>query len=61
IVSSGTSTSTRGRGQPNSFNVIRVDQPHVTIERQVWKPETNSFDLFSTERFEKLPEGWIRH
>lgn len=60
IVSSGTSTSTRGRGQPNSLNVIRIDRPHVTIERHVWMPETNTFALFSTEQFQKQPDGWVR-
>ncbi|MEP6937013.1 MAG: metallophosphoesterase, partial [Chthoniobacterales bacterium] len=29
VVSSGTSTSTRGRGQPNSLNVIKIDRPQV--------------------------------
>ncbi|MGI8819769.1 MAG: metallophosphoesterase family protein [Chthoniobacterales bacterium] len=60
IVSSGTSTSTRGRGQPNSLNVIRVDRTRVTIERHVWQPQANNFDLFSTENFAKLETGWIR-
>jgi 3',5'-cyclic AMP phosphodiesterase CpdA len=60
IVSSGTSTSTRHRGQPNSINVIMVDRPHLTIERHVWRPELKTFALFSAERFQRSPEGWIR-
>ena len=60
IVSAGTTTSTRGRGQPNSLNVIRVDRPHVAIERFTWRPETNVFDLLSSELFQRGPDGWIR-
>ena len=60
IVSSGTSTSTRGRGQPNSLNVIRIDSPCVVIERHVWRPETQLFDAFPPERFQRTENGWIR-
>ena len=60
IVASGTSTSTRGRGQPNSLNVIRVEQPRVTIERRVWNREGSAFEVFSTESFHRGEAGWIR-
>ncbi len=43
IVSSGTSTSTRWRGEPNSLNVLRIDRPRLGIERHSWQPETNLF------------------
>ena len=42
IVSAGTSTSTRGRGQPNSLNVIRIDRPTLTIERRTWRSDFGS-------------------
>jgi 3',5'-cyclic AMP phosphodiesterase CpdA len=60
IVSSGTSTSTRGRGQPNSFNVIRIDAPNLIIERRVWQPTSNLFDVLSVEQFRRGATGWIR-
>jgi 3',5'-cyclic AMP phosphodiesterase CpdA len=60
IVSSGTSTSTRGRGQPNSFNVIRIEPAHITIERRIWRRGSGSFDVRSVERFQRSTEGWIR-
>ncbi|HVF70931.1 MAG TPA: metallophosphoesterase [Chthoniobacterales bacterium] len=60
IVSSGTSTSTRGRGQPNSFNVIRIDRPNVEIERRTWEPASGTFDLLSIERFHTAGGGWVR-
>lgn len=60
IVSSGTSTSTRGRGQPNSLNVIRIDHSCVSIERHFWEPESHVFGVSSTERFCRTEKGWIR-
>jgi 3',5'-cyclic AMP phosphodiesterase CpdA len=60
IVSSGTSTSTRDRGQPNSLNVIRIDQPDVTIERQVWHPEKGEFVVHSSEHFVQTNDEWFR-
>jgi 3',5'-cyclic AMP phosphodiesterase CpdA len=60
IVSSGTSTSTRVRGQPNSLNVIRIDRPHLAIERRVWNSRDQALDVLSIERFEQTKEGWIR-
>ena len=60
IVSSGTSTSTRGRGQPNSFNIIRIEQPDIAIERRVWRRDSGAFDVLSVERFRRSEGGWIR-
>jgi len=61
IVSSGTSTSTRGRGgQSNSLNVIRIERQRITIDRRVWAPEKQGFDLFSSEEFHRSDKGWIR-
>jgi hypothetical protein len=60
IVSSGTSTSARVRGQPNSLNVIQIDGAKITIARQTWRPERGVFDLFSTERYSRAENGWTR-
>lgn len=60
IVSSGTSTSTRGRGQPNSFNVIKIDRPLLEIQRHVWRPETSTIGQFSVERFQQTSGEWMR-
>jgi 3',5'-cyclic AMP phosphodiesterase CpdA len=60
IISSGTSTSTRGRGQPNSFNVIQIERPNLTIERRVWSPGSGLFDVLSVEHFRHTEQGWIR-
>jgi 3',5'-cyclic AMP phosphodiesterase CpdA len=60
VVSSGTSTSTRGRGQPNSLNVIRIDASNLSIERRVWRPTSGLFDVLSIEQFRRAENGWVR-
>lgn len=60
IVSSGTSTSTRGRGQPNSFNVIRIDRNDLSIERRTWRPTSALFDVESIEMFRRENDQWRR-
>jgi len=58
FVSSGTTTSTRGRGQPNSFNVIRTERPRIGIERWEWQSERTLFQPVSQDSFERTAEGW---
>lgn len=60
IVAAGTTTSTRGRGQPNSFNLIRIDAPRTTISQYAWQPDRRVFDLASTEKFIRREDGWMR-
>jgi 3',5'-cyclic AMP phosphodiesterase CpdA len=60
IVSAGTATSTRGRGETNSFNVIRVKHPFINVERLSWQSERAAFAPSSTEHFKHSPEGWTR-
>lgn len=58
VVSAGTATSTRHRGEANSFNVIRINHPHIQVERLVWQPEAGAFAPASAENFYFTPEGW---
>lgn len=60
VVQAGTATSTRGRGEANSFNVIRIDRPHIAVERFEWQPDRAYFILAMTERFIHTPDGWAR-
>jgi 3',5'-cyclic AMP phosphodiesterase CpdA len=60
VVQAGTAASTRGRGEENSFNVLRVDRPHIAVERFEWQPERAEFGLMTTERFRHTRDGWIR-
>ena len=54
VVQAGTATSTRGRGEANSFNVIRASTACITIERHGWLPESKMFALTMTETFESI-------
>ena len=50
IVQAGTATSTRGRGEANSFNVIRIEPPEIEVERMSWDPLHRRFLPTSLER-----------
>jgi len=60
VVSAGTATSTRGRGETNSFNVLRLRHPFINVERLSWQPERAEFTPSSTEHFKHSPDGWTR-
>jgi len=60
VVQAGTATSARGRGEQNSFNVIRIDRPNIVIERFEWQPERRAFGLATTEHFRLTSQGWVR-
>jgi len=60
VVQAGTATSARGRGEENSFNVVHVDRPHITVERFEWQPDRREFVLTTRERFRHTAEGWTR-
>ena len=58
IVQAGTATSTRGRKEPNSFNVIRVDRPRMDVARYSWVSERATFLLAENRGFVHAPSGW---
>ena len=51
FIQAGTATSTRSRGETNSFNVIQVSGAAVGIERWAWQPEEGRFHLSQRESF----------
>jgi hypothetical protein len=50
--------STRGRGELNTFNVLRVERPRVTVERHSWEPGRDRFETSWRGGFEHTPAGW---
>jgi 3',5'-cyclic AMP phosphodiesterase CpdA len=60
VFQAGTAASTRGRGEENSFNVIRAERPNITVERREWQPKLGEFATVTTECFRHGPDGWAR-
>lgn len=60
VVQAGTATSTRERGEANSFNVLRIAYPEITVEKFAWNPVIGSFSVSTREEFKQVDEGWIR-
>ncbi|MEO8606114.1 MAG: metallophosphoesterase [bacterium] len=59
VVQAGTATSTRQRGETNSFNVLRVDHPRLRVERYAWTPASDDFALASAAAYEhSAATGW---
>lgn len=58
MVQAGTATSTRGRGESNSFNVLRIAADDVKVERYSWADGSVSFELASTETFIRSGGVW---
>ena len=60
VVQAGTATSSRVRGEANSFNVIQIEHPNISVTRFVWQPSAQAFHASSQEDFRHTSGGWIR-
>jgi 3',5'-cyclic AMP phosphodiesterase CpdA len=60
VIHAGTATSTRGRGELNSFNILQVERSSVSIQCLSWNRECSSFLLSVTAQFQRTPDGWSR-
>ena len=56
VVQAGTATSTRGRGETNSFNVLHVAHPSVRVQRYTWNGTT--FEPAGDAKYEHTGRGW---
>ena len=61
VVQAGTATSTRGRGEVNSFNVVRVEHDKVEVDRYGWDMLGKMFSLMTTEKFLRSGNVWAAH
>jgi 3',5'-cyclic AMP phosphodiesterase CpdA len=60
VVQAGTASSTRSRGEVNSFNVIRHGQSDISIEQLAWQPAQTAFVSSRVDRFRRDSTGWSR-
>jgi 3',5'-cyclic AMP phosphodiesterase CpdA len=58
VVQAGTATSTRGRGEENSFNVLHVTSDRIVVERMAWRDDAAAFVLAGSERFARDGSRW---
>ncbi|RJG24737.1 metallophosphoesterase family protein, partial [Massilia cavernae] len=61
VIQAGTATSTRGRGEVNSFNVVRVEHDKVEVDRYGWDVLGKAFSLMNTESFLRSGNIWAAH
>ena len=61
VVQAGTATSTRGRGEVNSFNVVRVEHERIEVDRYGWDEVGKEFSLMKTEPFLRRGNVWSAH
>ena len=57
-IQAGTATSTRARGEANSFNTIYIDGDEVRLQGHVWLPEGRVFRVQSHTTFVREEQGW---
>ena len=57
VVQAGT-MSTRQRGEANSFNVLRLARPDITVERRTWDDDEQAFVGSAIRKFKHADGGW---
>ena len=60
VVQAGTATSTRGRGEANSFNVLEFEHPRLIVKKFECHKAEAGFVLADTQNFEQTDKGWKR-
>jgi 3',5'-cyclic AMP phosphodiesterase CpdA len=60
VVEAGTATSFRGRGEANSFNLLRIDGDRVAVERHDWDAHAARFARGAVDEFVRSETGWTQ-
>jgi len=59
VVQAGTATSTRGRGEANSFNVIQAHRDEIAVQPRQWESARARFAPANAKRFRRDGGCWI--
>lgn len=60
VVQAGTATSTRGRGEANSFNLIEFEHPRLIVKRLECQSPEAGFQAAESQEFRQTEKGWTR-
>jgi 3',5'-cyclic AMP phosphodiesterase CpdA len=60
VVQAGTATSTRARGELNSFNSLRIEAGSIEVERWSWSRQGLGFTPEIRQVYDKTKTGWER-
>lgn len=60
VIQAGTATSTRGRGEPNSFNILEFEAPRLTVKRFECQTAGDDFIQADSQEFFQNAKGWSR-
>lgn len=58
MVQAGTATSTRGRGEENAFNLLRIGAGLIEVQRYSWQGAAGAFVAGAPDRFERAGGAW---
>lgn len=58
LIQAGTAVSSRLRQAANSFNIIRIEHPRITVECRAWQPSQSGFEISASYSFRHGPTGW---
>ena len=58
LVQAGTAVSSRRRHAANSFNIIRIQRPEITVECRAWQPSQAAFATAARSSFRLGQNGW---
>jgi 3',5'-cyclic AMP phosphodiesterase CpdA len=60
MIQAGTALSSRVRGEANSFNVIRIQHPNISVSRLSWRSDLKVFVSTHADYFRHSDGGWAR-
>lgn len=60
LVQAGTATSTRRRGEVNSFNLLRIEGDEIGVDCMAWDEARQGFALSLAHRFRRSDRVWSR-